>query len=226
MSEWWPYSLADFLLFSPRTYYRLFELYNRAIWPAQIIALALGAAILALLRSKAAWKSRTIVAILVGSWLWVAWAYLLQRYDTINWAARYFAAGFALQTALLLWRAGFRELSFRPGLDLVSRVGLAMFFFAVFPYPLIAPAVGRPWSQAEIFGVAPDPTAIATLGILLIVSGRVLWELLVIPLSWCAISALTLWMMGSPDALVPALAGALVLALAIVRSWPSAQAVT
>jgi hypothetical protein len=31
MSEWWTYSLWDFLLFSPRTYYRLFELYNLAI---------------------------------------------------------------------------------------------------------------------------------------------------------------------------------------------------
>ena len=50
MSEWWTYSLSDFLLFSPRTYYRLFELYNAAIWPAQMLALALGLAILALLR--------------------------------------------------------------------------------------------------------------------------------------------------------------------------------
>ena len=28
MSEWWTYRLTDFLLFSPRTYDRLFELYN------------------------------------------------------------------------------------------------------------------------------------------------------------------------------------------------------
>jgi hypothetical protein len=30
MSEWWTYTLSDFLLFSPRVYYRLFELHNRA----------------------------------------------------------------------------------------------------------------------------------------------------------------------------------------------------
>ena len=35
MPEWWTYSLSDFLMFSPRTYYRLFELHNAAIWPAQ-----------------------------------------------------------------------------------------------------------------------------------------------------------------------------------------------
>ncbi len=50
MSEWWTYSLSDFLLFSPRTYYRLSELYNIAIWPAQIVMLALGVALVVLLR--------------------------------------------------------------------------------------------------------------------------------------------------------------------------------
>ena len=49
MSEWWTYTLSDFLLFSARTYYRLFELYNLAIWPAQSVALALGSIVLALL---------------------------------------------------------------------------------------------------------------------------------------------------------------------------------
>ena len=48
MSEWWTYTLSDFLLFSPRTYYRLFEIYNAAIWPAQIVALGLGLAMPAL----------------------------------------------------------------------------------------------------------------------------------------------------------------------------------
>lgn len=42
MSEWWTYSLRDFLLFSPHTYYRLFELYNQALWPLHLLALAIG----------------------------------------------------------------------------------------------------------------------------------------------------------------------------------------
>ena len=58
MSEWWTYSLSDFLLFSPRTYYRLVELYNLAIWPAQLVALAIGAAILAVLGSRATWQGQ------------------------------------------------------------------------------------------------------------------------------------------------------------------------
>jgi hypothetical protein len=50
VSEWWTYGPSDFLLFSPRTYHQLFELYNREIWPAQLASLGLGLAMLALLQ--------------------------------------------------------------------------------------------------------------------------------------------------------------------------------
>jgi hypothetical protein len=49
MSEWWTYRLTSFLLFSPRTYYRLIELYNESIWPAQLAAAACGLTIAVLL---------------------------------------------------------------------------------------------------------------------------------------------------------------------------------
>ena len=97
MSEWWTYSLSDFLLFSPRTYYRLFQLYNLAIWPAQLLALALGVLILALLRPGPVWKGRVVPTVLAACWLWVAWAFLFKRYAPVNWAAHYFAYGFAAE---------------------------------------------------------------------------------------------------------------------------------
>ena len=107
MSEWLTYSLSELLLFSPRTYYRLFELYNVAIWPAQIVAAVLGLATLALMRAGGEWRGRGIAAILAACWLWVAWAYLLTRYDSINWAAKYFAVGFAIEALLLIWTGSF-----------------------------------------------------------------------------------------------------------------------
>jgi Family of unknown function (DUF6064) len=223
MSEWWTYSLSDFLLFSPRTYYRLFELHNRAIWPAQLVALALGAAILGLLRVRAAWQGRVVAVLLAACWAFVAWAFLLERYSTINWAASYFAVAFLLEALLLLWRRGVQGLSFRPRPDLVGCAGLSIFLFALVLQPLIGPLLGRPWTQVEVFGIAPDPTVIATMGLLLVASGRVAWEFLVIPLSWCAISGATLWAMGSSDAVVPALAASLVLLLAIWNSFPRAD---
>jgi hypothetical protein len=214
MSEWWTYSLSDFLLFSPRTYYRLFELYNAAIWPAQFLALALGVAILVLWRRG---NGRAIAAILAACWLWVAWAYLLSRYDTINWAARYFAVGFAVEAALLVWTGVVRNrLRLRPD-ALMSRIGLGMFVFALAVQPLIGPLIGRGWLQAEMFGIAPDPTAVATLGVLL-AAERPPWALLIIPLIWCAISGATLWTMQSPDALLMPVVAVLALALAVWRA--------
>ena len=215
MSEWWTYSLSDFLLFSPRTYYRLVELYNTDIWPAQILSLTLGFVILGLLRYAHAWQGRFVAAILAGCWIWVAWAFHLQRYTTINWAATYFAAAFAIEALLLIWTGVIRnELAFKPAAWVWRDIGLWIFLFALALQPLIGPLVGREWVQMEVFGVAPDPTVIATLGVLLLAANRVFWELLVIPLLWCALSGAVQWAMESPDALVMPLAALAVLFVA------------
>lgn len=210
MSEWWTYSLSSFLLFSPRTYYRLFELYNADVWPLQIVTLAAGLAILLLVLRNTAWSRRTVAAILAALWLFVAWAYLLQRYDPINFAARYYAIGFAVQAALLVWTGVVRD---RLRFESAGWVGVALIAYALVLHPLIAPLSGRPWIQAEIFGLAPDPTVIATLGVL-VAAARPNWHLLVPPLLWCAVSGLTLWTMESPEAPLPALAAAFAIGVA------------
>jgi hypothetical protein len=219
VSEWWTYTLQDFLLFSPRTYYRLFELYNRDIWPAQILTLAAGVAIAALLRSDGIRTGRVIATILAGCWLWVAWGFHFQRYATINWAATYFATAFAVEALLVIWTGVIRgRLAFGAPVSAVERAGLSIVLFAVVVQPLIGPLVGRDWIQVETFGVAPDPTALATLGIVLLAANRVRWELLLIPVAWCAITGATLWAMGSPDAPVMPLAALLCLILAVRKT--------
>jgi hypothetical protein len=102
MAEWWTYSLSDFLLFSPRTYYRLFELYNAAVWPGQVLAAAAGLAIAAMLWKPRPWQGRVVAVLLAACWLWIAWAYFLTRYATIDWAAPYVAAAFAGEALLLV----------------------------------------------------------------------------------------------------------------------------
>lgn len=203
MDEWWTYRLSDFLLFSPQTYYRLLELYNAAIWPLQILALACGGAIAVLLWRRPAWRDRAVSVILAVCWLWVAWAFHLQRYATINWAAVYFAWGFFIEAALLVWIGVIRNrLVFTKQTLLLSGSGVGMFLFALVIEPLLAPLAGRPWTQAEFFGVAPDPTAIATLGMVLLAGKKIHWGLFFIPFFWCVISAATLWAMKSPQALI------------------------
>jgi hypothetical protein len=217
VSEWWTYTLSDFLLFAPRTYYRLFELYNRELWPAQLLALGAGGALLLLVRREGAVAGRLAAAILAACWLWVAWGFHLERYATINWAATYFAAAFALQSALLAWTGVVRgRLAFGPVPRTVRHAGIGLVLFAL----VVQPLAGRDWSQVELFGMAPDPTAVATLGVLLLASDRVRWALLIVPVLWCVVTGATLLAMDAPHAAIAPLAALLVLALAARRQRP------
>lgn len=218
MSEWWTYTLSDFLLFSPRTYYRLLEIYNAAIWPAQILAVGLGLAIVGMTwgSSPDARRGRFIASFLAACWLWTAIAFHANRYATINWAAVYFAWGFGIEAALFLWTGVVRgRLGFeRPG-DFAGRAGLGIFLFALLIEPFAAPLLGRGWRAVETFGVTPDPTAVATLGLLLLVKVRGRGLLSVLPAIWCAISGATLLAMKAPDFWVPPLAAALATAFGV-----------
>jgi hypothetical protein len=214
-SEWWTYSLSDFLLFSSRTYYRLFELQNAALWPAQIAGLFGGAAAAALLRRGGRARSGIAAVLLAAAWGWVAWGYFHGRYAAINLVADGYAAAFALQAALLLLAAALGTLA-RPARGAAGAIGLGLVACALAGWPLIAPLAGRPWRQAEVFGLAPDPTAIATLGALLLASPR-RWWLLAIPAAWCLVTGATLWTMGSPEAWLAPAAAAVALAAAARR---------
>jgi hypothetical protein len=91
--------------------------------------------------------------------------------------------------------------------------------WALAAHPLLAVVSGRPWPQAEVFGLAPDPTAIATLGWLLWTDRASRGTRLLtgaaraVAIAWCAISGATLLTMGAAQACVP-LSAALVAAFA------------
>jgi hypothetical protein len=223
MPEWWTYSLSDFLLFSPRTYYRLIGRHNLDVWPAHLLALALGGAIATLVLRRSPARSRAVAGILAAAWAWVGWSFVAGRYATINWAAAYLAWLFAAE-ALLLAGIGVvtRDGRFELRRDRSGRAGTALFAGAVALYPLLAPTFGRGWTQAEVFGVMPDPTALATMGLLLNLEGsaRLRWALLVPPLAWCLVSGLTLLALAAPErwVVLPALVLAFALSLAPRRS--------
>lgn len=215
MSEWWTYGPRDLLMFSAQTYYRLFERYNLDLWPLQILLLVLGVTVLALWWRDGDRAGRAIAVILAVCWLWVAWGFHWQRYASIHLAASYFALAFLVQALLLLWLGVVRgRLTPVPATRLQQRAGLVLFLFALLAFPLMGPLLGRSWTQAEVFGMAPDPTALATLGILLLAGARPAWGLFPIPVAWCVISGATLWAMESPDSAIVPLAALLALILA------------
>ncbi len=217
MSEWWTYSLSDFLMFSARSYYRQFELMNRELWPLHVLAPAAGVLLLAGMLRPRAQASRMAFAVLALAWAWVAWAYHLERYADINTGAPWFAAGFGVQAVLLAWMA--RRPAAQPAAGVQGWLA-RLLVIAALAYPLLAPLAGRSLMQAEIVGLAPDPTVVATLGALLF--WRAPWPLWLIPLAWCAISSATLLELRAAQAWVLPL---LVLLLIAVRCqavwWPT-----
>jgi Family of unknown function (DUF6064) len=229
VSEWWTYRLSDFLMFSPRTYHRLVELYNAEVWPAHVLTLGLGVAMgMVALRARA-WAALVVFTGLALAWGWVAWAFHWQRYATINWAAVWVAAAFAVQALLMLVVAaaqaarGPAAVEPWPSARVGAKRGLALLLFALFVQPLVGVALGRPWPQVELFGIAPDPTVSATLGLLLMLRPaqrlpRWAWTLWPLPLLWCVLSGATAWAMDVRDAwLMPAIALLALLAATAAR---------
>ncbi|SFU57422.1 hypothetical protein SAMN04487955_10478 [Halomonas korlensis] len=206
-------------MFSPRVYERLFVLHNEALWPLPLLALLLGTALLLALVFPRPGRVCATLGLLAIAWLFVAWAFLWQRYAPINWGIRYVVPLFALQ-ALLLLALGL----WRGGLELPARwqpprvLGLALVAYAVFLHPLTALLYGRGLAGAEVVGLAPDPLAIATLGVAATVQpARRGWTLLAIPALWCLASAYTLHLLNAPGAWPPLLAVLIALA---ARLWP------
>ena len=219
MEEWLSYRLGDFLMFSGRTYWRLFQLQNAALWPLPVLAPAVGgAALLAALRRPQT-GLRLLAALLALAWIATGWSFVWQRYAPINWGVGYLAPLFGVQ-ALLLGYAAVRGAGWNPTLRSARGIaGATLLVWGALLHPLTAPLFGRPLGGAEIVGIAPDPSAIATLGLALLLPA---WPLRLaasaVPALWLALSALTLRLLDAAEAAVPALALAAALGAALVAT--------
>ncbi|MEM8854078.1 MAG: DUF6064 family protein [Pseudomonadota bacterium] len=215
METWLTYRPRDFLLFSPDTYWRLFEAANDALWPWPLVAAPV---LVVLVAFAATGRRRAAIALalaLAVCWVVVSEAVLAVRYEPINWAVAYIRPLFLVEAALLA-SLGLR-LSF-PARGMRLWVGGGLIALGA-AYPLVGVAAGRTLSQAEAFGMAPDPTAVATLGVLL--AARPSWAavvLAVVPIFWLTLSAVTLHTMEEATFVVPAAVAALgVVSLAVLR---------
>ena len=207
MSEWWSYGLADFLLFSPRVYFRLFETLNTTWWLAVAAAFVAGLVACGLVMRPGFRGNRVILVLLSLIWVWVSYGFLWKYYQPINWAVPYVLPGFVIE-ALLLALFAARPLPLRFGWrgDFSSMVGAVFLAFAFVIYPFVGLIEGRALLQAEIFGSAADPTALGTLGFVLMARGTWRWLLVPVPLIWCLIASATLWVMDQQIAVLPLIA--------------------
>lgn len=191
------YSLVDLIPFSRETYFRLFERYNVGVWPAPIIGLAMGLTALVTARRVEGRVLRAPFLLTAACWVWVGWAFQIHWYAPLSWPGIYFGIGFVLQGVLMAVVLGRSPPAGSPeGASRHLGSALWILVFALALQPLLGLLSGRPWYGLEVFGSAPDPTVLATLGLLLMVRHPLRWLLSIIPLAWCLISGATLWVLG------------------------------
>ena len=196
MTEWWTYGLSDFLMFSPQVYWRLVARHNAAWWPAQGLALAGLVALALLLRAQAIAAWRGALVLLALAWAWTAWAFHWRLYAEIFLAAPWLAAAFAVEAVLLVAAVAVPLAATQraqPGPLAWVLLAAALLF------PLLAPLSGRAWGEAEVAGFMPDPTALATLGVLAGLHTWPRWSrclLAAIPLASLLLGAATRWLLA------------------------------
>lgn len=196
MGEWSSYAIRDFIPFTREIYLRLLERVSEAYWPLHTLMLVVALSLVFLtLTGRRCLTSLSLALV----WGWVGYSFLLQFYADLNWAGYWFAWAFfvqALVLAIIIVSVQDNHTTRAPlhwlGL-LIGATGLG--------WPLLT-WIGRDgWSQVEMIGIHPDPTAVFTLGLgLLMVSGWRLWLMATIPLLWCLISGLTLGVLDLPQA--------------------------
>ena len=199
-ADWADYRPADFLLFSGRTYYRLFERCNEAHTAINLALMAAGAlvALLLLLRGDARVR-RAWPLVLALAWAWSTWAFVWSLYLPIQWAMRYALPVLAAHIAILLMIGLRRGMPTPPPPDRIAAgTGWTLIGSAFLLWPAVAPLTGHGWRSAELFGSAPDPTALASLGFALMLSGTARWVAGAVPMAWCLFAGATLLTLGQP----------------------------
>jgi len=192
MSEWWTYRLSDFLMFSPRTWWRLVEGYNRELWPLHVGAVVFGLVLIWLARHG---RGRTTLLLLAGAWAWIGWGFFHERYEEVHLAGRHLAITCGLQSALLVAAALTGKFVSRFE---VSRPAMLLASMGVIAYPVVTALVGE-LARTEVAGLMPEPTALASLG-LVFATQRGAWRralLSLIPLGVLAFGWMTLWNLWS-----------------------------
>lgn len=181
-------------------YLAVLEVYNRSIWPLQIIAYGLGALVVLLALRRTAAGDRLIGAVLSVFWLWSGVFYHMLNCRSINHASFWFGLLFVVQGLLLLITLAARG---GPGFQFrfngYGMTGALFVLYALLMYPLLGPLFGHVYPRSPEFGVSPDTVTIFTFGVLLWTVESVPRYLFIIPFVWAMIGSIIALAVGLPE---------------------------
>jgi hypothetical protein len=188
------------LPFSVEQFHDVFRNYNRVVWPAQWLLVALALAVVAAALGPRPWSGVFVSASLGFLWAWIALAYHVAFFARINPVAYGFAALSAAGAVAFIWQGVVRRrLAFRwvPGLK--AAAGVALIAFALVVYPVWSAYAGHPFPATPTFGL-PCPTTIFTIGLMCFAVPPTPRSTLIVPLLWCLVGAQAALLLGvEPD---------------------------
>jgi hypothetical protein len=206
------------LPFDTQEFLAVFARYNEAIWPLQVGGYLLGLAAIGALFIEQPARDRVVQSVLAVMWAWNGLVYHLGYFASINPAAVAFAALFMTQAALFALRAlQSPNAFFEARRDAQSVAGIALILYATVIYEVLSVIGGHGLMSGPLFAVAPCPTTIFTIGLLLLARGGSAVWLALIPLAWAVVGTSAAVYLGIGEDVGLGLAG---LALAF---WIAAQ---
>jgi hypothetical protein len=204
------------LPFSVEQFLSIFQTYNNAIWPMQILLNLLALIAIVLAFRKTSVSSKIISAILGFLWLWTGVVYHLVYFSSINKAAYIFGALCVAQGLIFFITGVYRSsLSFRFQPNVQGIIGALFILYALIVYPVLGYLLGHVYPASPTFG-APCPTTIFTFGLLLWTDKLFPRYILVIPLLWSIVgfsAALSLTIREDVGLLIAGLLGTLLILL-------------
>lgn len=147
--------------------------YNAAVWPIQILACGLGLIVVSALWFRKPLAAQVILSILALMWALNGIGYHFLFFAEINPIAKGFAAFFVLQSVLCAVSVLVpSESGFEIQLNLRSAAGLSVIVYAPLIYEFLGYWAGHGPMTGPMFGVAPCPTTIFTIGMFLLARDR------------------------------------------------------
>jgi hypothetical protein len=138
-----------------------------------------------------------MLIVLTIMWLINGIGYHIMFFSVINPIAKVFGGLFVLQAVLYImeWlRLRKTDIIFDSGIR--QTAGWIITAYGMIFYSLIGYLIGHVYPAAPVFGVAPCPTTIFTLGILLVMGNNIRNRLFIIPCLWAVIGSMAAFKLG------------------------------
>lgn len=193
---------------SAEEFFTLIELYNVRVWPVHFVTFLLGVSAVILTLKRAVYSDRIISAILAFLWLWSGVVFFMVFFGDMTLTFLGFTppgfayvsgALFIIQSILFLYFGVIRgSLGYGSEGGPFATVGLVAIVYAMVVYPIIGYITGHTLPGYPLFGSAPCPVTIFTVGMLMLATRRLPHVVPIIPLIWglmgiVAVVVFTVW---------------------------------